>query len=729
MTTQYKTVKIQEGDGTVSTVQVPVNPVTSSSTPKTSSSTTSQQTKTVTIQEGGGETSQVQVPVTQPRVAAESTAPVTTRTVRINEGSGESSTVEVPSRISTPTTSSKRISTTQREGETDRAARLTQEREQQKRQQARSEAITQQVREERKRVISDLRKSSPIDRTVIRDENVSTFLGKNGQKVKSVYTNPNGDSIYALKSGRVVVFTRGNEDIARFELVSPKSGEELLRRQRDFEFLAEQRRERLAALAEVIPNEYNGKRELISKIKEGKPLDKYEIELFLDSLEYRAETLKAVGDLVSQREKEDALSEIISGSAEVAFAVIPFGKVTKAVGKTAEIATGFTRSVETASAKRTAEQVGLKKLTKKESLALAKKFLNSKGSKAISVARRRELETVLKRDSVRKANNELALRRAVERVTAKKARAKALETQALRSRAKVKLAAEKNAEKLREATSNTPKVIEQETSLVIKPKSALQAEQKAVKSEIAQLEKEIKTVPQLQREKIELELGRLNFRNAALTTAISLGAYSASQLAGKSKTSTTSLTGAIVLPQGGPQQVTGPREYVQSQPSTLTIPAGGITQPSPIEAPSTTKIPTGGETPSKSTPGRIPAPQRPTRNPPKAPVGRGVLPSIKRDTIEIDGKRVPIEGTVGWKQGFGWYVLYPPYRQSNLIFTRERPVGIVIRKNAESAVRYVILSGGKIPKNTRLKIGAFELRISSRGREPEFEFKRIKRIR
>lgn len=142
----------------------------------------------------------------------------------------------------------------------------------------------------------------------------------------------------------------------------------------DNEFIAAQRRERLAALAETVPDEFAGKRELIRKIRDGERLSSDEREIFVDSLEFRAQTLKIVDDVVSRRQQVDAIAEIAAGAVEVAFVLAPAARAPGARQATTQPA---------------------RQLTRREAARLAERFLRSRAGRVIDGATRRRLKSAL----------------------------------------------------------------------------------------------------------------------------------------------------------------------------------------------------------------------------------------------------------------------------------------------------------------------------------------------
>jgi hypothetical protein len=77
------------------------------------------------------------------------------------------------------------------------------------------------------------------------------------------------------------------------------------------------------------------------------------------------------------------------------------------------------------------------------------------------------------------------------------------------------------------------------------------------------------------------------------------------------------------------------------------------------------------------------------------------MPPETRDAIRSGKAPVP-RGSVTWRQGVGWWTRWPPYGQQDRIFTRRKPRGAVMVRDARSAYDTIqTFSGippGKIPK-------------------------------
>lgn len=83
-----------------------------------------------------------------------------------------------------------------------------------------------------------------------------------------------------------------------------------------------------------------------------------------------------------------------------------------------------------------------------------------------------------------------------------------------------------------------------------------------------------------------------------------------------------------------------------------------------------------------------------------------------------------IAGVVGWKQGFIYRAIWPPYGENNVTHSRKPILGIPYYKGAESAYRSIIRRGGKLPPTIARDMGIMDVIIeSSRYGKPRLIFK------
>lgn len=136
-----------------------------------------------------------------------------------------------------------------------------------------------------------------------------------------------------------------------------------------------------------------------------------------------------------------------------------------------------------------------------------------------------------------------------------------------------------------------------------------------------------------------------------------------------------------------------------------------------------TELPRQRLTPPKKTP-RIP-PKTPPKKPPKKPPKRPPIRLPKApDVVEIEGRRIRRFGAVAWRQGIVWIVIYPPYEEDNVIYTRKRPKWIKIISGPRSAYRTIAQLGNVVPRETRIKIGAFTATVTGGPKRPTLSFDR-----
>lgn len=399
---------------------------------------------------------------------------------------------------------------------------------------------------------------------------------------------------------------------------------------RDLERAAKARADRLSALAEVIPDEAAGVREdIVRKIRAGEPLEDYESKLFADALAFRAQTLRLVDSIASEREREDALTEIFSGSTEVAFAVVPVGKIPKGIAAAARIGRNVERGVEAergaAAGARAARREGgdaLTKLTKAEARKLAQAFLKTKAGRIAGLAVQRSLRRELKTNAATAA----AARRAA-RQAARQAAGRVKPTQSKLTTQRLKQAAEQAAaesQRLSSGLKAAPRELQRDANLLLRSKADLAARQRAVKAAIKNTEREIGTVIPSQRQALAAELTRLRQRDLAIGTALTLGTYAAAEAISRAnrdregQSGSEPARGTIQLPNAGP--ATGSSTSVSPAPSAGSSPAPGAQpEPGPGSPPGPALTTTGG--PGSPPPADQPPP--PKTPPPSRPPGGG----------------------------------------------------------------------------------------------------------
>jgi hypothetical protein len=94
-----------------------------------------------------------------------------------------------------------------------------------------------------------------------------------------------------------------------------------------------------------------------------------------------------------------------------------------------------------------------------------------------------------------------------------------------------------------------------------------------------------------------------------------------------------------------------------------------------------------------------------------------ITPPVAADLPELEGstkkKGVPKDafGTVTWKQGFGWYARWYPYRQQDSTFVKNQPKGATQIANAHSAYDTIQTLTGMPPS----KVPQFDMGIEEVG--------------
>ena len=76
--------------------------------------------------------------------------------------------------------------------------------------------------------------------------------------------------------------------------------------------------------------------------------------------------------------------------------------------------------------------------------------------------------------------------------------------------------------------------------------------------------------------------------------------------------------------------------------------------------------------------------------------GGGYLPGSKKSVDDL----TPAEkkGAIAWKQGIGWWIIYPPYKSINSFFSIKAPEGISTAPDMKSAFDTIQKTSGKVPE-------------------------------
>jgi hypothetical protein len=125
------------------------------------------------------------------------------------------------------------------------------------------------------------------------------------------------------------------------------------------------------------------------------------------------------------------------------------------------------------------------------------------------------------------------------------------------------------------------------------------------------------------------------------------------------------------------------------------------------------------------TPTPVPTPAGETTTPPKEPI-KPLIPIIKLP----DGSSRPmtpdeLKGAVAWKQGFIYIMIYPPYGDDNVAYSRKPFPGVKMVEGARSAYRTVVKLGGTLPPRILHNMGIMDVKITTiTGGKPKISFER-----
>ncbi len=106
----------------------------------------------------------------------------------------------------------------------------------------------------------------------------------------------------------------------------------------------------------------------------------------------------------------------------------------------------------------------------------------------------------------------------------------------------------------------------------------------------------------------------------------------------------------------------------------------------------------------------------------KVKVYKPITINLKEGKVTLTAAQVA--GSVGWKQGIMYWLLYPPYKKQNYIATRKPIKGIPYTEGIGSAYRSLIRIGGVLPKEILRDMGIMDIRITTTGKKPTMKFKR-----
>lgn len=96
----------------------------------------------------------------------------------------------------------------------------------------------------------------------------------------------------------------------------------------------------------------------------------------------------------------------------------------------------------------------------------------------------------------------------------------------------------------------------------------------------------------------------------------------------------------------------------------------------------------------------------------------------KQGDVERNGQLVDTSGVVAWRQGFGYWVVLPPYRgRQDAAFSRRRPNGVPVEKGPDSAFKTISRLGGQpISKSFMLDLGIVDASVAPGKRRPRLRF-------
>lgn len=86
------------------------------------------------------------------------------------------------------------------------------------------------------------------------------------------------------------------------------------------------------------------------------------------------------------------------------------------------------------------------------------------------------------------------------------------------------------------------------------------------------------------------------------------------------------------------------------------------------------------------------------------------------------------EGAVGWKQGFIYILIYPPYGDNQTVYTKEPIPGVPYHDGLESAYKSITKIGGKLPPKILKDMGIMDVKITTVKGKPKISFKRDEKV-
>lgn len=99
------------------------------------------------------------------------------------------------------------------------------------------------------------------------------------------------------------------------------------------------------------------------------------------------------------------------------------------------------------------------------------------------------------------------------------------------------------------------------------------------------------------------------------------------------------------------------------------------------------------------------------------------------DGSEHDLTKKELLGSVGWKQGLFYILIWPPYGDKNCTYTREPIPGIPYHSGLGSAYKTLRRLGGKLPPRIEKSMGAFLAEVfTESGKEPRLVFRQERHV-
>ena len=184
----------------------------------------------------------------------------------------------------------------------------------------------------------------------------------------------------------------------------------------------------------------------------------------------------------------------------------------------------------------------------------------------------------------------------------------------------------------------------------------------------------------------------------------------------------------LTQPAPSPSTTVQQEAFIVAQPETQPTPS---IEPSPVSAPEatteTTVSPETSPEPDPSpepSPSPMPVPTMTTETTPSTAEPPKKKPYIRRQ-LDVEGRRedwgeVP-EGTVVWKQGFGYWQVRPPYGRSDKHFTIRKPEGARIQPDMKTAAATLQTLSGKPPEYFGFSMGVVDVAVKSPPRSPDIQ--------